>query len=802
MKKLVALIMLVATVCFAQQTITNVNVGLSPNDHTGDAVRTAFQKLNANDNFLQSEINSHSNSIANAVTNTQQGATLNVLGLGYGTDANQRILTATNTSLHIGGSMQLTNDSGGNQAFVLANGAGNAIIDLIVNEIYGNIAGTLTNSINAPSVSAGVMSAGSYVGGSFNGIFQATAGPSYFQGHYDTNTTTHQFLLITNGNEVASGNISANTISSTNATSAGGGFFGNAVGTTNKTGQGTDFYWNPVQPPFNAAADGVTDDTLALSNCIQSAATSTSRQIDLQGKTYLITSQLTMTNTDMVLRNGKLITANNITMLKMANDRQKIEKVFFAGPAIPGNTNSVAVWFENTGTYIQQPVIDGVKATNFWYGIYGNLGVETKVLHCQISACMGTNVWIRNSDQTLIENSTIGFNYQATEDFQDSGVTPASAHTESNTVAFYIYGGLGTTIRQCDTALVRQGVLADSVAITMYHDNFENLFAPTNFGAVDITNSSQVNIDKVNFFNGQGFPAASAMSAIILRVCTMSGCTINRLLYSGYSWAIDVLGASSNDLLNAPWIMANNIGWRLNWVNQGGTQQSTTVANLYSAPRFRNWSGVDNGDLLIGGDADRTACEIFNYLGTLNIVSSGNSVTFGGPTFNVMGTIGNGYMTSGNFQDFNATPQFKLFNFSGAFLNFGRNGVANDVGIQGGATTISGSMDSAILNTSAGLWTVNTNLITTGTTTSTNGFSSYSASTASVSATGYTNTLVIAGQAVDVEVIFSGGTSVILKDGGNTTRHTYTSGPTNASVILKPGWAVTGTAMSGDVISQ
>lgn len=64
MNKLFCLLLLLCG-AGAQAQITNVNVGTLPNDTTGDPARTAFQKLNANDNFLQATKQTGSQTLTN-----------------------------------------------------------------------------------------------------------------------------------------------------------------------------------------------------------------------------------------------------------------------------------------------------------------------------------------------------------------------------------------------------------------------------------------------------------------------------------------------------------------------------------------------------------------------------------------------------------------------------------------------------------------------------------------------------------------------------------------------------------------
>jgi hypothetical protein len=56
-------LLMAAHACLGQ--INNVNIGTAPNDRTGDPLRTAFQKINTNDNWLNAKIDAGSNT-ANA----------------------------------------------------------------------------------------------------------------------------------------------------------------------------------------------------------------------------------------------------------------------------------------------------------------------------------------------------------------------------------------------------------------------------------------------------------------------------------------------------------------------------------------------------------------------------------------------------------------------------------------------------------------------------------------------------------------------------------------------------------------
>lgn len=200
----------------------------------------------------------------------------------------------------------------------------------------------------------------------------------------------------------------------------------------------------------------------------------------------------------------------------------------------------------------------------------------------------------------------------------------------------------------------------------------------------------------------------------------------------------------------------------------------------------------------------------------------GGQIFFGRPNYDISSQVAGEVGMFDSTHDFNIGGYLWRFFASSGQSNSRKTGAgwANiQSGLTVGASTSSTNVNAEFDNTgqfwifnnastnllvlnSSGNLNVRSNINSSATISATNGFASISASTASVNATGYTNNMSINGQAVDVEVIFSGGTSVLLKDSGATTRHTYTSGPTNASVILKPGWAVTGTAMSGDVISQ
>lgn len=67
--KLLFLMMVVGWSAFGQQTITNVYTGTGPNKGDGDPARTAFIKLNTNDNFLQTQLTTLSNQVSAISTN-------------------------------------------------------------------------------------------------------------------------------------------------------------------------------------------------------------------------------------------------------------------------------------------------------------------------------------------------------------------------------------------------------------------------------------------------------------------------------------------------------------------------------------------------------------------------------------------------------------------------------------------------------------------------------------------------------------------------------------------------------------
>src|SRR5688572_12308744 len=86
---------------------------------------------------------------------------------------------------------------------------------------------------------------------------------------------------------------------------------------------------------YGAVGDGVTDDTTALLATVNAANLLRGSTIDLDGKSYLVTTTLRLTNTDMTIERGKLLTANNTNILWLSHDRQTVRNVALAGPGNP-----------------------------------------------------------------------------------------------------------------------------------------------------------------------------------------------------------------------------------------------------------------------------------------------------------------------------------------------------------------------------------------------------------------------------------------------------------------------------------
>lgn len=236
----------------------------------------------------------------------------------------------------------------------------------------------------------------------------------------------------------------AQVISATNSTT------GNAATATRATNiAGMPHLFMPVN--YGAVGDGVTDDTVAMTNCLLAAnATGRYATVDLGGLTYLVNASLVVTQRDFTLRNGKIITTNNtIKLVDVRNDRFRADYVFLGGPGTNwGVDTSFGFHFERSGTYIQRPILNFVKITNFWHGVRFVTSVEAKIEHSQITACGSNGVFATACDGLVIRQSVLGNSVPYVINLADPGIADANAQT--NAMCFYIDGGQRQIIENCD----------------------------------------------------------------------------------------------------------------------------------------------------------------------------------------------------------------------------------------------------------------------------------------------------------------------------------------------------------------
>jgi hypothetical protein len=136
----------VAFVCIGSEAaiVTNVFLGTTANDHTGDPARTAFQKLNNNDNLLQARITTNDAAIATLQTNVAL-ATNSSRVTSLNGKSNAVVLAAANSVTNADSQIVLETNS---QTFTVkfyrgTNEIGSATN---INKIYRNDATTLVLS--------------------------------------------------------------------------------------------------------------------------------------------------------------------------------------------------------------------------------------------------------------------------------------------------------------------------------------------------------------------------------------------------------------------------------------------------------------------------------------------------------------------------------------------------------------------------------------------------------------------------------------------------------------------------------
>lgn len=156
-----------------------INVGAGANDGTGDPLRTAFQKVNANTTELGVSINTSSDSTFNEVRlgrgngNISTNTAIGVSALLSNTSGNQNIAAGLD-------SMRLNNTGVGNSAFGKdslrnSNGNGNTAIGLVA--LYSHLIGDGNTAIGASALYNNNTSGNTAIGnaaGSNNAIFSNT----------------------------------------------------------------------------------------------------------------------------------------------------------------------------------------------------------------------------------------------------------------------------------------------------------------------------------------------------------------------------------------------------------------------------------------------------------------------------------------------------------------------------------------------------------------------------------------------------------------------------------------------------
>ena len=267
---------------------------------------------------------------------------------------------------------------------------------------------------------------------------------------------------------------------------------------------------------FGVVGDGVTDDTAAMTAAIAYANSQPYfKQIFLDGLTIKVASTLTLSNTDMVLFGGKIITANQIILLSIKNDRIFLHDLALGGPGTTFTSNSMGVSVNIDGaTYIQQPRLERVKITNFWYDVYMNHSVEAKIEQCQLTAEGSNSIWMDQCDQYTIRNCSVGMSGPIQADIQDSGF--GTAATLTNTIAIKCTQGIGGTIDSCDSAYCGSFLWAEKCStIVVSHNNSEDCYSQSNTPCYMLLSNTVVSVynNTANPAFGSGAPYTNSAFA-------------------------------------------------------------------------------------------------------------------------------------------------------------------------------------------------------------------------------------------------------------------------------------------------
>lgn len=358
---------------------------------------------------------------------------------------------------------------------------------------------------------------------------------------------------------------------------------------------------------YGAVGDGVTDDTAAVSNCIFAANSVRYATMDLGGLTYLVNSSLVVTQRDFTLRNGKIITTNNaIKLVDVQNDRFRADHIFLGGPGTNwGVDTSFGFHFERPGTYIQRPILNYVKITNFWHGVRFKTSVEVKVEHSQITACGSNGVFATGCDGLVIRQSVLGNSVPYVINLADPGIADANAQT--NAMCFYIDGGQRQIVENCDmNASGSVGIVWNTTSGTPHfifrENNCEEFWNPDR-AYLTLSNVSYTIVN--SRFTPKTGPSVFAVKAINC-IGTKSHIGPNLALVGGAGNMSGRVRSVGGTLPYVEGFWDNNMDNAIvvYSATEGGTQSTygqTVVPNFALQTRFTQQMGDQFASMVVGG---------------------------------------------------------------------------------------------------------------------------------------------------------------------------------------------------------
>jgi hypothetical protein len=431
------------------------------------------------------------------------------------------------------------------------------------------------------------------------------------------------YVLANGGGGTSTTNF--NNINVTNTVTAGT-YYGNGTGLTNLQGSnvvgavsnattaGTATNWVGVLTPTNAAADGITDDSLAVSNLFYNLNSGNGLEGSLLGKTYYIKYPSLLpviTSLNTTLENGTLITdSTNGAMIKATplhngNCGFRIQGVSIlrTGSSIP-NTNSVGIYlgYGLTGSgFTENNSISQCTVSNFSINI-----MEWQTLQTIVERCFLGNAWSQMIYFTQEGGTIIGSGQQCdanticNNDLNalDCGATP---YQQTNTIAIQCDRSYGLTIFGNNGGGCKQiAVIANSGYIE-FNDNWEAIINNnTNLTAFYFTNSIVV----MNNVHG-GYLDTNHDGVIGLDGCNLDICSFslpNPTVFRIFSF----LGVSS-----LPQISPG--GFTVRFSNGGATSSTYYLSSTTPNVNLNNtwvgnqkWQDGNPGAYLFGANINST----------------------------------------------------------------------------------------------------------------------------------------------------------------------------------------------------